>query len=247
MRLPQPLLHGRFVHRLNRFAVQVRLEDGKTVTAHLPNSGRLCEILRPGNDFWLAQRFHPHRRTQYDVVLGEDGQTLVSVDARLPPKLLLEGIAAGKVRAFGKMLTARTEVPCYDHRLDLQLTCRSSPHRRFTVSPFHSVWWVETKSVTLVVNGTALFPDAPTVRGHKHLRLLTGLRQRGELAAVVFIVQRPDAKCFVPNACADPDFARSLQDAERAGVRVLAYGCTVTFDGVSIIHPLPVRFSLPNF
>lgn len=247
MRLPQPLTHGYFVRRLNRFAVQVKLDNGQVVTAHLPNSGRLQEILRPGNDFWLAQRFNPHRRTRYDVVLSQDGKTLVSVDARLPPKLLLEGVAAGKVRAFGEILTAHAEVPCNDHRLDLKITCRPSPNHPFSVSPFSPVWWVETKSVTLVVNSVALFPDAPTTRGQKHLRLLTELRQRGEFAAVVFIVQRPDANCFAPNALADPMFARALQGAARAGVRVLAYGCDVTFGGVSITRRLPMRFSLPKF
>ena len=95
--------------------------------------------------------------------------------------------------------------------------------------------------MTLVSDGVALFPDAPTIRGQGHLRLLGELAQKGELAAVVFVVQREDAKIFVPNESADPEFARILREVARAGVRVLAYKCTVTFTHLQISQQIPVR------
>ncbi|MCX7778587.1 MAG: DNA/RNA nuclease SfsA, partial [Armatimonadetes bacterium] len=107
------------------------------------------------------------------------------VDARLPPKLLLEGIELGIVSEFGKTVISQTEVRCGSHRIDLKL-----------VNDASQVWWAETKSVTLVVNGIALFPDAPTLRGREHLKLLAELVRKGENAAVVFIIQRDDAKSF---------------------------------------------------
>jgi sugar fermentation stimulation protein A len=152
--LPKPLVPSKFVKRLNRFAISVKLRNGQVVTAHLPNSGRLHEVLKAGNKFWLAHRPNLNRRTEFDAILAKDGNALVSVDARLPPKLLLEGIKAGIVRQFGEVVGVRAEIPFGNHRLDLQLRNSSL-----------QVWWVETKSVTLVSDGVALFPDAPTIRG----------------------------------------------------------------------------------
>ncbi len=229
MVLPKPLVPSKFVNRLNRFAISVKLRNGKILTAHLPNSGRLHEVLKVGNKFWLARKLSPGRRTEFDAILAKDGNALVSVDARLPPKLLLEGIETGIVRQFGKIVVAKSEVPFGNHRLDLQLVTSSS-----------QVWWVETKSVTLVSDGVALFPDAPTVRGREHLRLLGELAQKGELAAVVFVVQREDAEVFAPNESADPEFARILREVASAGVRVFAYRCKVTFTHLQISQQIPV-------
>jgi len=229
VKLPTPLLAGKFVNRLNRFAILVKLRDGQVVTAHLPNSGRLHEVLKVGNKFWLAHKLSPNRRTKFDAILAKDGNALVSVDARLPPKLLLEGIEAGIVSQFGEIVVAKSEVPFGSHRLDLQLVTSSS-----------HVWWVETKSVTLVLDGVALFPDAPTVRGREHLHLLGKLAQKGELAAVVFVVQREDAEVFAPNESADPEFARILREVAYEGVRVFAYSCKVTFTHLQISHQIPV-------
>lgn len=100
--------------------------------------------------------------------------------------------------------------------------------------------WVETKSVTLVEDGVALFPDAPTLRGQRHLGQLMEQARRGEGAAVVFVVQRPDAEAFAPNARADPAFAARLTEATAAGVRVCAYACAVSRGEIRVAQALPV-------
>lgn len=233
MNLPKPLVSAQFLRRLNRFAISAKLKDGKIVTAHLPNSGRLKEVLRSGNKFWLVRKKSPNRRTEFDAVLAKDGNALVSIDARLPPKLLLEGIELGIVEEFGKVIAWQTEVRCSDHRLDLKL-----------VNDASQVWWVETKSVTLVVDGIALFPDAPTLRGREHLKLLANLAKGGEKAAVAFVVQRNDAKCFAPNKSADPEFAQTLKEAINSGVEVLAYKCQLSFKSLRISEQVPLRFKL---
>lgn len=234
MNLPKPLFVAYFSQRLNRFAIWVRLRNGQVVTAHLPNSGRLKEVLRDGKKLWLVKRKSEKRRTKFDTLLAQDGSTLVSIDARLPPKLLLEGIELGIVSEFGRIVTAQTEVRYNSHRLDLKL-----------VNDLSQVWWVETKSVTLVVDSVALFPDAPTLRGREHLKLLSELAKKGENAAVVFVVQRDDAKFFAPNASADPEFAHTLREVANSGVKIFAYKCQVTFDSLQISECIPVRLNSP--
>ncbi len=230
--MPRTLVSARFLQRLNRFAIIVKLRDGRIVVAHLPNSGRLQEVLQDGNKFWLVRRQGENRKTEFDAIFAQDGDALVSIDARLPPKLLLEGIDAGIVGEFGKIIAVQTEVRHGNHRIDLKI-----------VNDAFRVWWVETKSVTLVVNGVALFPDAPTSRGREHLKLLTQFADRGEKAAVVFVVQRNDAECFAPNESADPQFAWILQKAANLGVKVFAYKCKVTKSELKISEGIPVRLN----
>ncbi|MCS7223151.1 MAG: DNA/RNA nuclease SfsA [Armatimonadetes bacterium] len=229
-----PLVHGYLLERRNRFAVSVELDDGRVVSAHLPNSGRLEEVLRFRNECWLVPRPSPKRKTGYDLLICRDGPTLVSVDARLPPVLLSEAWGDGRLHPFGKPLSIEREVTINGHRLDLLVKSRRGP------------LWVETKSVTLVVGKVALFPDAPTERGQVHLKVLESLVQKGARAAVFFVIQRPDAQYFSPNETADPVFAQLLRRVFLSGVLVKAYSCWVTLSGAGILRSVPVRLTLPN-
>jgi len=140
---------------------------------------------------------------------------LVSVDARLPNPLFAEAVKERKISGFDYQ-TVQPEVTRGNSRLDFRL---SGPD---------GVCWVETKSVTLVRDGTALFPDAPTERGRKHLHELMDVVVAGEKATMVFVVQRPDALRFSANRKADPDFADSLYRAATVGVSVRAFTCVVS-------------------
>ncbi len=228
-----PLVSGRLIRRLNRFAVSVALDDGTETLAHLPNSGRLEEVLKPHNRCWLNPKPALKRVTPYDLLLCTDGATLVSIDARLPPILLSEAIESGRIPFFGRPRFIQKEVPAAGHRLDL------------LVETNRGRFWVETKSVTLVVNGVALFPDAPTERGRRHLLVLRDLARSGERAVVFFVVQRSDPQFLSPNASADPAFAQTLRQVARSGVTVRAVACDVTLSGASVVRPLPVCFSSP--
>lgn len=208
------LVRGAFVSRDNRFRATVAVQ-GREQWAHVPNSGRLQELFTPGRTVWLAPAAAAHRKTSYDLKLVEYASVLVSVDARLPNPLFAEALAAGRLPAFSAR-EARREVPYEHSRLDFCLVHEDG------------LQWVETKSVTLVDEGVALFPDAPTARGRRHLQTLTAARASGERAAVVFVVQRPDARCFRPHARADPAFAAALRRASATGVDVRAYSCHVS-------------------
>jgi sugar fermentation stimulation protein A len=221
-----PLVKGILKNRDNRFRATVSV-GGADAWAHVPNSGRLGELLTPGRSIWLAPAGSPERKTAYDLKLVEFENVLVSVDARLPNPLFAEALANGAVPGFDYPVI-KPEVVRGNSRLDFRL---SSPD---------GICWVETKSVTLVRDGTALFPDAPTDRGRKHLRELIDIVDSGDRAAVFFVIQRPDAVCFSPNRETDPDFTETLGLAARAGVSIRAVSCHISLAEIRIRDEIPV-------
>lgn len=225
MQLPQ-LIRAHFLKRDNRFRATV-LVAGREAWAHVPNSGRLADLFTPHRPVWLRPATSSQRKTAYDLKLVELGSQLVSVDARLPNPLFVEALEAGVMPGFDYPLVER-EVTWGHSRLDLRL---SGPA---------GACWVETKSVTLVENGMALFPDVPTGRGRKHLQALIELRRRGDRAVVVFVIQRPDAQGLAPHEQADPQFAATLRQALEAGVEARAFTCRVTLDSIAIAGEAPV-------
>ncbi len=227
MRIEGPLLRGTFVRRDNRFRATVEL-DGRHVAAHVPNSGRLHELFTPGRTVLLRPANNPRRKTPYDLLLVDLGGRLVSVDARLPAPLLAEAIRAGQLKEFHSYTEVREEIRLDDSRIDV---LAQGPLGRC---------WVEAKSVTLVEDGVALFPDAVTARGTRHVQTLAAAVARGDCAAVVFVVQRDDAVRFAPHDDSDPVFGRALRLAAQAGVRIYAYTCKVTPHEVRIHQRIPV-------
>ena len=156
------------------------------------------------------------------------GQALASADARLPNELVAEGVVNGHLPQFNGYSEVRREVTFGDSRLDLML---EGPNGRC---------YVEVKSVTLVENGVALFPDAPTARGAKHLCTLKTVMEAGHRAAVVFVIQRSDAMAFATSDPADPDLAAALRSAMSVGVEAYAYTCEVTERSICLDRFLPI-------
>lgn len=186
------------------------------------------ELLVPGAPIWLAPALKPGRRTGYDLLLVEHGDTLVSVDSHLPNRLWPEFIQrAGWQGEPVQELAA--ERPYGSSRLDFSLTAGDVRT------------WMEVKSVTLVQDGRALFPDAPTTRGTRHVQELTRAVAEGDRAAVIFVIQRNDATRFSPHVRADPLFAAALIEASRRGVAIHAYACDVTHRQVIIERNVPVQ------
>lgn len=226
--LPFGDLHeGRFFRRLNRFSGEV-ITPGGRVLAHIPNSGRLGELLVPGRRVLLRREPGRERKTQYDLLCVDGESRWVCIDARLPPRLVEEAVKADRIPELRGLSPLRREIQLAGGRIDLLLGGRRTR------------WFVETKAVTLAVRGTAIFPDAPTDRGRRHLLALLKACRRGLRGVVVFVVQRADARRFAPNWRTDPVFARTLVHAAKSGVLVLAYACQVTRAGVTLAHPLPV-------
>lgn len=228
MRFP-PLVEGRFIKRLNRFAALVDV-DRKEHLAHVPNSGRMRELLVPGYRVLLAPApASASRKTAYDLALVDVGDALSSTDARLPNKLLAEAMAEDRLPQFGGYPVVRPEQVFGESRLDFLLE-----------GPDGSCY-VETKSVTLVQNGVGLFPDAPTLRGVKHLHSLMAAREAGHEAAVIFVIQRADAVAFAPHDLADPLLGATLREARDAGVAIWAYRCRVDERSIVLADEIPVQ------
>ena len=228
MKLHPNLEEGHFIVRLNRFAALAEV-GGREEMVHVANSGRLRELLEPGRRLLLAPAPGEHRKTQFDLALVDLGHTLVSADARLPNALVVEALAAGRMEHYVAFPEVRREVTYGESRLDLAL---DGPAGRC---------YLETKSVTLVEHdGMALFPDAPTTRGVKHLHTLIQAAAQGHRAGAIFVVQRSDAACLLPHDESDPEFGNALREAREAGVDVLAYRCQVTPEEITLADSIPV-------
>lgn len=227
MLFPHPLVTATFLERANRFVCWVMV-NGKREMAHLPNSGRLREVLAPGRPVYLVEAASPQRRTRYDMLLADRDGLLVSVDARLPSDLVEEALRAGRLAPFLSYPHIRREVAFGHSRLD------------FLLQGNGQLCYMEVKSITLVEGGQGLFPDAPTLRGRQHLLSLIQARHEGHRAAIAFVVQRPDATGFSPNDATDPAFGAALRQAAGAGVGIYAYRCQVSLTEIRIEAEIPI-------
>lgn len=222
-----PLIKGRFLERKNRFAATVEVK-GRQEAVFVPNSGRLRELLTPGVEVCLAVKRAPHRVTGYDLALVRHGGLLVSIDAHLANRVVENALRREELEPFTGLTGIQREYTYGNSRIDFRLHF------------IQGDCLVEVKSVTLVNDGTAMFPDAPTTRGTRHLLELAGAVRGGSRGAVIFLIQRPDARAFMPNDATDPLFGATLRDVAQAGVEVYAYRCEVTTTQISITERVSV-------
>lgn len=229
MKIEGNLVEGRFVARDNRFRVTVEVAE-RQVWAHLPNSGRLGELLVPGRRVYLVERYGPKRKTDYDLSLVEFEGRWVSLDARLPNDLVEEALLAGRLEPLTGYPSLRREVTWGRSRFDFLLE-----------APDRSPCLLEVKSATLVLDGLACFPDAVTARGRRHVEELAEAVEAGYRSVVVFVVQRDDATGMRPHDESDPQFGRALRQTAQRGVEVYAYACRIEPGQAEITHKLPVH------
>jgi len=227
IRFPRPLVPGRFIRRLNRFVALVETQ-GREERVHVRNSGRLRELLRPGRRVLLDPAATLGRQTRFTLAVVRLPSGFVSADAHLPNALVAEGLRSHSITGLAGHRLLRREPPLGKGRAD------------FLLARGGRQCLLEVKSVTLVQDGVALFPDAPTIRGRTHLEHLIAARQQGLAAVVLFVIQRADVHAFAPNRLADPEFCATLRSAIRAGVRVQALTCHVDPMGVRLAASVPV-------
>jgi sugar fermentation stimulation protein A len=229
MRLPQPLYPGVLIHRYNRFLADVELENGGRVTAHCPNSGSMKGCAVPGNRVLLSLSGNPKRKLAYTWELVKADGIWVGINTSLPNRMTGEAIRRGTVGELAGYDTIRPEVRYgKNSRIDLLLTGPSGS------------CYVEVKNVTLVNGNVALFPDAVTLRGQKHLHELMQTVREGNRGVIFFVVQRADAEVLAPADTIDPEYGRLLRLAVDNGVEAVAYQAHVDPEEIYLIRSLPV-------
>ena len=226
MKLYHALTPAVFVRRLNRFVAEVLL-GGEVIRVHVKNTGRLGELLLPGAAVWLEGSDNPARKTPFDLVCVENRGYPVNIDSQAPNPVFREWAEQG--RWADGLSSLRGEVVRGDSRFDFAYTRNGSPG------------YVEVKGVTLFDDsGMAFFPDAPTLRGVKHLRGLIDARQNGCEAGVCFILQRDGVTGLIPNDGTHPASGQALWEAADAGVTIRALGCRVTPESCEAAYEVPV-------
>ncbi|MBR6996046.1 MAG: DNA/RNA nuclease SfsA [Ruminococcus sp.] len=223
-----------FLSRPNRFIARV-LIDGKEETVHVKNTGRCRELLTEGCTVYLEESDNPARKTRFDLVTVEklrDGASplLVNMDSQIPNAAAGEWLKKGEL--FTKQAVIRREYTYGDSRFDFRIEDRGK------------VSFLEVKGVTLENDGIVLFPDAPTERGVKHIHELIRAKSEGFGAYILFVIQMKEVTEFRPNDAMHRGFGDALREAEKAGVRLLAYDCIVTPDSMTIDRPVTIRTEL---
>lgn len=223
------VIKGKFISRPNRFIAKVEI-DGKEETVHVKNTGRCKEIFIPDATVYLEKSDNPQRKTKYDLIavekICENGRVLINIDSQIPNFCAEEFLLASNFFPQGTII--KREVTFGNSRFDI---CAKNGDE---------ISFIEVKGVTLEKDGLALFPDAPTERGVKHIKELIRAKNEGYGAYIMFVIQMTGVSAFSPYKEMHPDFAAALKDADKAGVKILAFDCLVTKDSIKISEPVKV-------
>ena len=217
---------GTFLSRPNRFIANVEI-DGKAEVCHVKNTGRCKELLVEGCTVWLEHSDSESRKTAFDLVTVEKGDRLINMDSQAPNKAVGEWLREKK--PFGEGFSVYPEKKYGNSRFDFYL---ESQDRKI---------FMEVKGCTLEKDSVVLFPDAPTLRGVKHIEELSHCLDEGYEAYIMILVQMSNVKYFTSNYDTHPEFGKALEKASRKGVKILCYDCNVTPDTMTVGKPVKVK------
>jgi len=227
------MVHGQLEKRVNRFIAEVYI-DGEKTRVHVKNTGRCKELLLPGVEVLLEWSGNPKRKTQYSLIAVNKNGNWINIDSQAPNAVAFEALQEEKIPEIGTPDFLKREVTYGNSRFDLYF------------EKGNKKGFIEVKGVTLENDGIAMFPDAPTVRGTKHVRELIKARHEGYAAVILFVVQMKGCRIFVPNREMDESFAAALSEAAKQGVRILAYDSIVEADELMLDQPVPVWLGREN-
>ena len=229
MKFKQPLQTATLIRRYKRFLADVELPSGEIITVHCPNSGSMLGCREPGMEVRISRSDNPARKYPHTLEMMRAPETWVGINTSRTNHLVREALGNEIIKEIRPITAIRAEVKVSERsRLD------------FCISTKEKLMYLEVKNCTLAEGETALFPDAVTSRGAKHLEELIRLKRDGHGAAVLFCIQREDAKRFAPADHIDPTYAEMLRVAQSKGVLTLAYQAIVNPEEIRITHPLPV-------
>lgn len=226
------IVHGTFIRRVNRFIAEVYIK-GEVETVHVKNTGRLRELLVQGATVALEESGNPNRKTKFSLVGVKKANRWVNIDSQAPNLVVSDGLKNGRIKEleFLTIFDVKREVTFRKSRFDIFFKGEGASG------------FIEVKGVTLERNGLALFPDAPTARGTKHIYEMIEVVKEGYIGVLFFLIQMKGCRGFAPNSEMDAAFAKALREAMEAGVRILAYESNVTENRVTIGKPLPIHLA----
>jgi sugar fermentation stimulation protein A len=231
IRFPK-LVAGNLIRRYNRFLADVTLQNRTVVTAHCPNTGSMRGCCEAGRPVYLSWHDEPRRRLKYTWELIDMPTSLVGIHTLVPNRLVFESAKAGLIPEIGSYDAIQREVQVGNgSRIDLLLA-----------NAEHDRCYIEIKNCTLVEKEVALFPDAVTARGLKHINALKSLTVAGYRCIMFYVIQRMDAKIFRPADHIDPEYGRELRRAVKKGIEVLAYDTAIDLGGIRLNQPIPALF-----
>ena len=216
-----------FYERPNRFIAH-GLVEGKNEIIHVKNTGRCRELLVPGAQIYLEEFDNPNRKTKWDLIAVEKGDVLINMDSQAPNKVVGEWLLDNDVADFQKIIQIKPETKYRSSRFDFYLETEEKKI------------YIEVKGVTLEVNGVAKFPDAPSLRGVRHIQELIYAKEEGFEAYVIFVIKMKGIDYFTPNCETHPEFKEILVKAKEKGVKLLAYDCVVQPDELKIDKPVKI-------
>ena len=233
MLFAEELFGGSLIRRYKRFLADIKLDSGEQITAHCANSGSMMGCDAPGSAVLLSKSTNLKRKLPYTWELVRVGSTWVGINTMRPNHIVEEGIRQGRVPELNSYDKVRREVRYgTNSRIDLLLSTDGAPESCY----------VEVKNVTLAEGDLALFPDAVTARGTKHLGELTDMVAQGHRAVMFYLVNRQDCASMALAEIIDPVYAEALSLAAANGVEVLAYRALLDESGIELDSPLPVSF-----
>ena len=230
MKFSKKLVHGTLIKRYKRFLADVALDDGSVVTAHCTNPGTMKSCLEEGAEVFLTPVNDQKRKTRFTWEMIKIGEGWVGINTANPNLLAYEAVLNGEIEELSGYTNVRREVKFGDSRFDV-----------FAEND-HEKCFVEVKNVSLKEGRFALFPDAVTTRGQKHLKTLMEVKAAGMRAVMLYIIQRSDVEVFAPAANIDPDYAVALRKAMKYGVEVIPVQALVTPTEIRLIKKLPLGF-----
>ncbi len=226
-----------FIERVNRFIAHCRLETGELVVVHVKNTGRGKEVLLPGAVVALQHCPAPTRKTSYDLIAVKKKNAWFNIDSQLPNRLAYEGILDGKIilpGLAGEVTLLKREVRFENSKFDLALE-----------TTLGEKVFIEVKGMTLENLRIGAFPDAPTLRGKKHVHELADAIKEGYRSYVLFIIQFEEVQLATIHTAMQEELRNEFLQAMADGVQVLAYNCIVEPNTVTVKEAIPFELDYP--
>ncbi|MHC1720156.1 MAG: DNA/RNA nuclease SfsA [Clostridiaceae bacterium] len=228
MIIEEKTVKAKFICRPNRFQAFVDI-NGVETSVHVPNTGRCREILLPGTQVVLREGNNSNRKTKYDLIAGYKRGKIINIDSQIPNRVVEEALKEGAIGNLRRYTRIEREKTFGNSRFDFKLQDENE-----------NIYYLEVKGVTLEEDGVAMFPDAPTERGRKHLKELIDVKRTSKGAGVLFLIQMEEAECFKPHDDRDGLFGQALREACKNGVEIMAYKCDVGETHIKLTERVPV-------